>query len=131
MTVMTLWFRRHSWFHIYRTWLHIYRSEEWHGGWEDVTWIWRGIWVRWYTSRITGGLKEERKKMRSIGALRRWMFPIFPDFTVGMMCVMKYTGTILFRKGVITLWKYAGTMFLRKHTRQCPNPRHTLSYITR
>jgi len=62
--------------------------------------------------------------------LRRRMFPIFPDFTAGTMCVMKYAGTMLFRKGAITMWKYAGTMFLRKHARQCPNPRHTLSYIT-
>jgi len=81
-----------------------------------VTWIWRGIGVRWYTSRITGGLKEGRKRARFIGPLKRRIFPIFPNFTVGTMCVVKYTGTMLFRKGVITLWKYA---------RQCPNPRHT------
>jgi len=79
-----------------------------------VTWIWRGIGVRWYTSRITGGLKEGRKRARFIGPLKRRIFPIFPDFTVGMMCVMKS----------------AGTMSLRKCARQCLNPRHTLSYIT-
>jgi len=86
-----------------------------------VTWIWRGIEVRWYTSRITGGLKEGRKRARFIGALKRRIFPIFPDFTVVTMCVMKYTGIMLFRKGTITLWKSTGTMFLRKHARQYPN----------
>jgi len=57
-----------------------------------VTWIWREIGVRWYISRITGGLKEERKKGRFIRALRRRKFPIFPDFTVRTICVMKYIG---------------------------------------
>ena len=68
-----------------------------------MTWIWRRVRVRWYTSRITRGLKEKRKKARFIGALRRRIFPIFPDFTVGMMRVMKYTGTMLCRKDAITL----------------------------
>ena len=130
MTVMTPRSKRHSWFRIHRTLLHVHRLEGWHGGWEGVTWIWRGIGVRWYTSKITRGLKEGRKKGRFIRALRRRMFPIFPDFTAGMMCVMKYAGTMLCRKGAITLWKSAGTIFLRKHARQCPNPRYTLSYIT-
>ena len=37
------------------------------------------------------------------------MFPIFPDFTVGTICVIKYTGTIALGKG-------AKTKFLRKET---------------
>jgi len=59
------------------------------------------------------------------------MFPIFPNFTVVTMCIIKYVGTILFRKGAITLWKSTRTMSLRKYARQCLNTKHTLSYITR
>jgi len=75
-----------------------------------MTWIWREIGVRWYTSKITGGLKKGRKKARFTRALRRRMFPIFPDFTVATICVMKYAGTMLCRKGTITLWKSARSM---------------------
>jgi len=59
---------------------------------------------------ITGGLKKGRKRERFIRALRRKMFLIFSDFTVGIIYVMKYTRTMLCRKGTITLWKSAGSM---------------------
>ena len=75
-----------------------------------MTWTWRGIGVRWYTSRIIEGLKWERKKTRFIRPLRRRIFLIFPDFTAETMCVMKYAGTMLCRKGTITLWKSSGSM---------------------
>ena len=52
--VMILRFRKHSWFHIYRTLLRAHCLEGQLRGWEDVTWIWRGIGVRWYTSSVMG-----------------------------------------------------------------------------
>jgi len=37
------------------------------------------------------------------------IFPIFPDFTIGTICVMKYTGAIILKKS-------ARTKFLRRET---------------
>jgi len=56
-----------------------------------------------------GGEKEGRYT----GVLRKRMFPIFPDFTAGTMCVMKY----------------ARTMSLRKGTRQCRKSKHQIRLV--
>ena len=85
-TAMTLPCTRISSFHIHWITLSICHLGRRLWKWEPG--IWREI--GWYTSRTTGGLKEERKKERYIGVSRRRMFLIFPDFTVGTMCVMKY-----------------------------------------
>jgi len=47
--------------------------------------IWRQI--GWYTSRTTREQKKKRKKKRYTRVSRKKIFPIFPDFTVGMICV--------------------------------------------
>jgi len=95
-----------------------------------------GCRIAWCTSRTIGGWKGERKKERFIGPLRRRMFPIFPDSTVGMMCVMQYAGIMTLSRWTMTLGK---CLMARKDPRQYPKsghqnglsyiPTHMLSYI--
>ena len=143
MTVMTQWLKKISSFHICRTILHVRHLEGGLGAWQVVMWTWKGVGIRWCTSRTIGGRKGERKKERFIGPLRRRMFPIFPDSTAGMMCVMQYAGTMTLRKWTMTLSRWTMTLSkcltARKDPRQYPKsghrnglsyiPTHTLSYI--